>query len=424
MTKKEKKSRQPLARKRRRIKLRILRITIINYISFLLLFLIAVVFIAAFGRNIQNQIQEKEAKETLLQQQKEQELKLAAEEAQRQENTVHIAAVGDNLIHEKIYKSGLQPDGTYSYHSLYQHIKNDISAADLAIVNEEGIFVQDWENVSAYPDFGTPTEIGDALADAGFDVIQYATNHAYDKGDFAILETLNYWKSAHPEISVLGIHDSQESADRISTFTCKNLSFALLNYTEILNGEDQDHYTPYMIDLLSFERLEQDIPKAMAAADVVIALLHIGDEYSTQPSASQLAYLDVLLEAGVDVTICSHPHILQGCEILSHENGNEMLVYYSLGNFISSQKIPECLLGGMAEFSLYKDPETKEISIEDYTLIPLVTHYNYEQDLYTVYKLSDYTDQLAAEHSIHEESSVDFSMEWLTETFQAVTPKQ
>lgn len=70
----------------------------------------------------------------------------------------------------------------WNYDHLYEHIRDDISAADLAAVNEESIFVSDHANISSYPAFGFPVEIGDALVTAGFDIVEQANNHVFDKG--------------------------------------------------------------------------------------------------------------------------------------------------------------------------------------------------------------------------------------------------
>ena len=88
-----------------------------------------------------------------------------------------------------------------------------------------------------------------------------------------------------------------------------------------------------------------------------------------------------------------------------------MLVYYSLGNFISTQKDPVCLLGGMADITIVRDPVSDALSIRNADLVPLVTHYNHDQNIYTVYKLSDYTEELAASHGVHAESTEPFTLE-------------
>ena len=107
--------------------------------------------------------------------------------------------------------------------------------------------------------------------------------------------------------------------------------------------------------------------------------------------------------------ICSHPHILKGYELIEKPDGKETLVYYSLGNFVSAQSSLENLLGGMADFTLKKDGD--EITIDSYTMVPLVMHYNEDYTECSVYKLEDYTDELAQEHGIHEENpEEDFSL--------------
>ena len=229
--------------------------------------------------------------ELQLQKQKEQ------EEAQKliEANTVHLVAVGDNLIHEHIYQSTDTSQPVWNYDYLYTNIKDDIVSADLAAVNQECIFVANHSNVSAYPSFGSPTEIGDALVNAGFDIVEHATNHAFDKGTSAINETLDYWKSNHPDIKVLGIHDSQESADTITTVTCKDITFSLLNYTSTINGEEYDAIPSYMIDFLRSEKVTADVAKAKEAGDMVIAFLHTGEEYSTEPNQDQKNFLQLLL---------------------------------------------------------------------------------------------------------------------------------
>ena len=123
--------------------------------------------------------------------------------------TVKLLAVGDDLIHSGIFKSGFQSDGTYNFDHLYEHVKDEISAADLAVVNQETIFTYNRNDYSGYPCFAGPVEIGDALVDAGFDVVTHATNHTFDRNVQGILDTLDFWKTKHPEITVLGIHESQ-----------------------------------------------------------------------------------------------------------------------------------------------------------------------------------------------------------------------
>ena len=83
------------------------------------------------------------------------------------------------------------------------------------MIDQETVFTTDHSAVSSYPSFATPTEVGDALIKAGFDVIESATNHIDDYGPDYIEQTLDFWKTNYPEVPVLGIHSSQEDADTV-----------------------------------------------------------------------------------------------------------------------------------------------------------------------------------------------------------------
>ena len=198
--------------------------------------------------------------------------------------TVNLLAVGDNLIHSDIFKSGYQADGTYNFDHLYPNVSEDIQAADLAIVNQETIFTNNRYDYSGYPMFAGPVEIGDAIVDAGFDVVTHATNHAYDRGVQGIMDTMDFWNTKHPEITVLGMHESQEDADIIDTVEVNGITFAMLNYAHDLNGLVLPSDQQYLVDILDKEKVAADIEAAKEISDCVIFFLHCGYEYIYEPA--------------------------------------------------------------------------------------------------------------------------------------------
>ena len=280
---------------------------------------------AAQEAELRKQIKQKQEAEL----QKQQEL---------ENNTIHFVAVGDNLIHQGIYESADTTQTVWNYDHLYEHIRDDISAADLAAVNEESIFVSDHANISSYPAFGAPVEIGDALVTAGFDIVEQANNHVFDKGITGITDTIRYWETSHPEVALLGIHDSAESAGEITTISCKDVTFSLLNYTTTVNNEPYDELPDYAVDLLRTDQVISDVKKAKEISDMTIAFLHTGAEYSTEPDTEEKTFLQLLLHQGVDIAICAHSHTLQNFETLTDDSGHQMLVYYSLGNLFPRRK--------------------------------------------------------------------------------------
>lgn len=317
--------------------------------------------------------------------------------------TVDVLAVGDNLIHSGLYKSGMNDSGEWNYDHLYQYVKADVQAADLACVNQETIYINDRNQLGGYPTFGTPPEFGDALVTAGFDVVTHATNHVMDKGEQGVMDTINFWKEKHPEIKVLGIHDSQEDADIIRTIDKNGIRIAMLNYTYGTNGIPVPEDKPYLVDLFDADKAAADIQRAKAMSDVVMVFGHVGTEYVYEPSEESKEWVDFFLEQGVDIVIDSHPHVCEPYTMLTRDDGHQMLVYYSMGNFISTQDAVPRLLGGMAKFTIEKKTVGNEstISVKDYTMEPLVSHWNHNTQDYAVYKLSDYTDELARKHGLY-----------------------
>lgn len=345
--------------------------------------------------------------------------KLEKQKAQ-EDLTVEFLAVGDNIAHGPIYKSGQGEGDIWNYDHIYEPVKKDIEEADLSLVTQETIFVEDRNNVSGYPAFGTPVEIGDALVNAGFDVIAHSSNHVLDKGTKSIEYTLNWWEQTHPEIEVLGIHKSVEEADEISVIQCKNLKIAMLDYTYSFNGIEMPKEKEYLADLFDEEKARKDIQKAKGLADVVIVVMHVGDEYVQEVDEQTQNWTDLFLEEGVDIVIGSHPHVIRPMETLTGEDGHKMLVYYSLGNFVGTQNDLPCLLGGMAKITIRKDLESGEIQIPNHEYIPLLMYYDRENPKAAVYKLEDYPADLVEKHSVYKRNPEEFSLEYYQNLFKKI----
>ena len=310
---------------------------------------------------------------------------------------VNIKMVGDDLIHTGVYKQCYQSDGSYNFDKIFEHIKSDIESADIGIINQETILVHDKSRVSSYPAFGTPDDIGHSIVRAGFDVVAHSTNHTIDKGESGIRDTIDFWETNYPEMIYLGVHKDENDSD-IRYITKNNIKISFINYTYGLNGlEGQRKGKEYLIDMLSDKDIEESIKEAKENSDIIVAILHIGEEYVYKPTEYERKQVDRFIDNGVEIVLCSHPHVLEPYGIRVTENGNKGLVYYSLGNFVSSQNEVDRVVGGMADITITKDILGK-VEIENYDLIPLVTHQ--ESGLYTTYKLSDYTEDLAKRHKL------------------------
>ena len=317
--------------------------------------------------------------------------------------TLRLMALGDNLIHNCIYWSAELPEGGYDFTPYYQDIAKTVAEYDLACINQETILVKDAANISSYPDFGTPTEIGDALVAAGFDVVTAATNHCFDKGMTGLKDTLSFWREKYPQITLLGLHETQQDAQSVKVVERNGIRIAMLDYTYGMNaGRPQDKW---MIDEFStYNRIIEDLTRAEQEADLTVVFAHWGEEGHTSPNDYQRTWAQVLADNGADLIIGAHPHVLQPLETVVASDGREVAVYFSLGNFLSHQTEPIELLGGMASVTITKDENGTRVT--DCELKPIVTVISRSERQYMFdYRpmlLEDYTPEIAATHRFTE----------------------
>ena len=304
---------------------------------------------------------------------------LEAENTADKDPELTLIMVGDILLHTPVAKSGVQQDGSYDFTALFANVKDEVEAADLALVNQEVIIGGTALGITGYPSFNAPFELGDALVEAGFDVVLHATNHTLDKGKKGIANCLSFWQEKYPQITVLGINESREAQeDHIFVYEQNDIRVAVLNYTYGTNGIPMPPDMPYAVNLLDEKKVTADIAKAKTMSDFIVICPHWGTEYQLAPSAEQARWTQIFLENGVDLVIGTHPHVIEPIEWVRDDNGNEMLVYYSLGNFVnwtssSGKGIANRMVGGMAEITLAKEPEG-DVAVKSYGVEPIVCH--------------------------------------------------
>ncbi|MDO4308038.1 MAG: CapA family protein, partial [Eubacteriales bacterium] len=337
-------------------------------------------------------------------------------------STASVIAVGDNLYHGSLIESGQYESGIWNYDHLYANVLDEIQAADVAMIDQETILTTSHDSVSGYPSFATPTEVADAIVKAGFNVVESATNHVDDYGYDNILQTLNFWKTNYPDIPILGIHESQEDADSVKTLEVNGITIAFLDYTYGTNNSGAGEGREYMIDIFNTAKVSAAIQKAKEISDCIVFVAHWGKEDETMPTEYEKQWANFLMQQGVDVVIGGHPHVLQPYGRMSDDQGNEMVIFYSLGNFVSGQQELNELLGGMAQFTIEKTVLNGNTSVRILTpsVKPLVMHYNRGAGEYGVYMLENYTEDLASQHSVKELIGEEFTLANLKTQFDII----
>jgi len=328
------------------------------------------------------------------------------------EYNLSLAAVGDNLYHDSLIRNSYR-NGVYDFSNVYTEVKDIITNADLAFINQETVMAGAEFGYSGYPLFNTPQQLAYNLVDAGFDIMNLANNHAMDMGRNGLHSTLDFLDTIK-ELTVIGARKQGESARIV---TKNNITLGFLSYTFSLNGIPLPRDEPNLVSMIDRDKMAQEIRDLKPLCDFLIVSMHWGTEYLLQPDRDQLSLANFLAEQNVDLVLGHHPHVLQRTEKIPRPDGKETLVFYSLGNFASQQRERERIIGMLAFINIKKTESISsgsaespllELSITDYGIMPVVTHYDRNFANTKVYPLYSYTRELLINHGylIHDDNSL------------------
>lgn len=341
-----------------------------------------------------------------------------------EEKRVSFMGVGDNLIHTGIFEEAQLEDGTFDFKPMFENVSADIEAADLAFINQETLLGGDEFGFSGYPAFNTPSDMAGNLNELGFDLVNGASNHSLDKGEKGVLNTLEIWDEQE-DMVFTGVFDSQEERDAIPVIERDGVTFSFLAYTYGTNGIEPD--VSYRLNYFDEALITQDIERAKEVSDFVIVSAHWGEEHMLEPNEFQKNYAQLFTDLGVDVVIGTHPHVIQPVEWMEGENGNQTLVVYSLGNFLSAMSTgtENNMLGGMISFDFVLTEEEK--AIENVKWDGVVMHYKGNNTNsadsrrgFKIYQLDEYTKELASQHTLNSSQGNQLSTESLQQTTETV----
>lgn len=295
--------------------------------------------------------------------------------------TVSLVMVGDNLIHSSIYKDAKRLAGGngYDFKPIIEYIKEKVQNYDLAYYNQETVLGGSELGVSDYPTFNSPQEAGDAMLDAGFNIVSLATNHTMDRGEKAVLASVAYWKKHENEALVAGSYSSEEERNKVQIREKNGIKYAMLSYTYGTNGISVPKGKEYLVNVwptnLSLndpakdteyqnykEQVKKDIEAVRSQVDVLMVAMHWGVEYTHEPTAYEKDSAQFLADNNVDIIIGAHPHVIQPVTWI-----DDTLVIYSLGNFVSAQLQDQNynkMVGLMTSVDINKTVENGKTSVK------------------------------------------------------------
>lgn len=322
--------------------------------------------------------------------------------------TVTFSAVGDNLMNYPVVESadanvGEVGDGLYDFTPMYAGVQDIVAARDLNFIDIETILGGDYLGISGYPVFNSPSAIAGQVAAFGWNMATTATNHSLDMGLEGIANSSATW-AQYPQVAVTGTFTSWEDRVRVRVLERGGIRFALLAYTDYLNGIPVPEGAGYAVALADPAAMAEDVARAREQADVVIVAMSWGSENDFTPNETQRFYAQTLTDLGVDLVVGFGPHVIQpiewyeGLDASGSPTGTRTLVVFSLGNFLSNQPEPYEEVEGCFTCSFERLGETGPVTLTGLGWTPLVNHI--DGGWHQVFKLKDYTAELAWSHDI------------------------
>jgi len=322
--------------------------------------------------------------------------------------SIRIRATGDIMFHPSQLEGAYDyTTNTYNFENSFKAIKDIIQEADIALANFEGTTAgNEVYSYQGYPLFNAPDEALDAIKNAGFDILATANNHSLDTRKAGIIRTIEQIKARGME--PIGTF-KEKPETRVLIKEVKGIKLAFLAYTEMVNGLESVLSTEEldtMVNIINETKMKEDITYAKEQnADMIIAVLHWGDEYSRIQAQRQENLADMLFRSGVDIILGSHPHVIQPTQTLEYE-GKTKFIAYSMGNFISNQRVETLVPYGLTEhvskytedgiiidIEIEKKGDTKEVTIKNINYIPLWVYKGFKENgaaEHVVYPIMDY----------------------------------
>ena len=260
-------------------------------------------------------------------------------------DTLQLVFAGDIMTHGPQIKAADQGRGNYDFTPSFELVRPMIERADLALANLETTF--GGTPYRGYPMFSSPSSLGSALKEAGFDVLTTANNHSCDRGRYGVVNTIDVLDSLGMRTTGSYRTKAERSQRTPLIIDVRGVKIAILAYTYGTNGLPIPQ--PALVDTINLEQISDDLRRADSlGADYKIVQIHWGNEYEKHPNKRQRDLAAVLARQGVGAVIGSHPHVVQDSEWIEEEGAKmKTFVIYSLGNFISNQTSPAATRGGM-----------------------------------------------------------------------------
>lgn len=293
-----------------------------------------------------------------------------SEDKENNEKEISFTFVGDIMldrnVENSVYKNGY---GDFSF--IFENV-DFLAKSDITFGNLEGPMSDKGRDMGNLYSFRMNPLITLSLKGAGFDVLSVANNHSADWGEDAFIDTLNRLRLSGI-VSVGGGIDKEE-ASNVKIIERNGAKVGFIAFSDVGPKWFEAKDNKPGILLAKTELVKELVRKAKHQTDYVVVSFHFGNEYETVASSRQEELARSAIDAGANIVVGHHPHVVQKIELY---NGG--LIAYSLGNFIFDQNFSEetmegallnVIFKGQDIISIYKKKvklnEFFQVSLSDY----------------------------------------------------------
>ena len=329
--------------------------------------------------------------------------------------TSTLLAVGDIITHTPLLRS-VRISGSndeFDFDPVFEPVAPLLRSGDWVIGNLEtplagpNAAIRTYDGIkrgyTGYPYFNGPPSLATSLAKAGFTVLSTANNHALDRWENGVAATLQVLDNAG--IAHVGTRTSSDDDARVCVVVRNGISLAFCAYTYGTNGIAMPPQSPWMVNVIDPDAMVRDFERARAMdADLIVCMLHFGPEYIRWPNSEQRDIVGMVFDAGADIIIGSHPHVVQPveCRFTAGSDAHRTVVAYSMGNFLSNQHDPYTDLGVILRIKISKkSPARAVITGVDAEPTKVVNWYSENGRVYRIVPLRDIVDN-GMDHGIPE----------------------
>lgn len=263
---------------------------------------------------------------------------------QLNEGHINLKSVGDVLVHGHVAAHAKTSHG-YDFNPGFEAIKPYIESADIAIANLETPIAANELGLSDYPTFNLPSEVAQAVKNAGFDIVSNANNHTLDQEQKGLHISLDHLD--HMQLPYVGGYRSQQDHNTHRIIEKNGVKLGFLAYTYGTNGHVPT--ADYDVNLIDLKQMKADIKMLKPEVDGIVVALHMGDEYQHHENEEQQHVVASLSKYGADIILGGHPHALQPMK-----QTEDSFAIYSQGNFFSGQSQMQTKLGGILSLDIVK----------------------------------------------------------------------